>query len=71
MMGFLVLVLANLVPLRRFGILVALTMISSGVGSITLLPAIILLTKAGFIGDFSRFINGAKSRLIKELKGGD
>lgn len=70
-MGFLVLVLAELVPLRRFGILVAITMVSSGIGAITLLPAIILFSKAGFIGDFSRFINGAKNRLIKELKGGD
>jgi predicted RND superfamily exporter protein len=70
MMGFLVLVLAELVPLRRFGILVAITMIGSGIGAITLLPAIILLSKAGFIGDFSRFINGAKNRLTKELKGG-
>jgi len=70
-MGFLVLILSNLVPLRRFGILVAITMIGSGIGAITLLPSIILLSKAGFIGDFSRFINGAKNRLIKELKGGD
>jgi predicted RND superfamily exporter protein len=67
MMGFLVLVLANLVPLRRFGILVALTMISSGVGSITLLPAIILLSKAKFIGDFSRFITTAKNHLMQRL----
>ena len=69
-MGFLVLTLANLVPLQRFGILVAITMIGSGIGAITLLPAIILLTKSGFIGDFSRFINGAKNRLINKLKGG-
>jgi predicted RND superfamily exporter protein len=62
-MGFLVLILGNLVPLQRFGILVAITMISSGIGAITLLPAIILLSKAGFIGDFSRFINGAKNLL--------
>jgi len=70
-MGFLVLILSNLVPLQRFGILVAITMIGSGIGAITLLPAIILLSRASFIGDFSRFINGAKNRLIKELKGGD
>ena len=60
-MGFLVLILANLVPLQRFGILVAITMVGSGVGAITLLPAIILLTKAGFIGSFersSRYISG-------------
>jgi len=57
--GFLVLILANLVPLQRFGILVAVTMVTSGVGAITLLPAVILLTKASFIGSFEKFINKA------------
>lgn len=56
MMGFLVLLLADLVPLQRFGYLVAITMIGSGVGAMTLLPAIILLTKSGFIGNFKIFI---------------
>lgn len=55
-MGFLVLLLADLVPLQRFGSLIAITMIGSGVGAITLLPAIILLTKPGFIGNFKIFI---------------
>ena len=61
MMGFLVLLLADLVPLQRFGTLIAITMIVSGVGALNLLPAVILLTKAGFIGDFKNFsskING-------------
>jgi predicted RND superfamily exporter protein len=40
-LGFIILVFANLVPLQRFGILVALTMVCSGIGSITLLPAIL------------------------------
>jgi predicted RND superfamily exporter protein len=53
MMGFLVLILANMIPLRRFGILVAITMVGSGASAITLLPAIILLTKAGFIDSFN------------------
>jgi len=57
MMGFLVLLLADLVPLQRFGTLIAITMIGSGVGALTLLPAVILLTKAGFIGDFEKFIS--------------
>lgn len=48
-MGFLVLVIADLIPLRRFGVLVAITMISSGIGAITLLPAILLLTKTRFM----------------------
>lgn len=62
-MGFLVLILAALIPLRRFGILIAITMIGSGFGAITLLPAIILLTKASFIGDFKRFMSNTKNRL--------
>jgi len=43
--GFLVLIFANLIPLQRFGILVAITMLSSGLGALVILPAIILLTK--------------------------
>lgn len=68
MLGFLVLVLANLIPLRRFGILVAITMIGSGVSAITLLPSIILATKAGFIGDFQRFINMSKNHFMNKNK---
>jgi len=64
-LGFLVLVLGSLVPLQRFGILVAITMVSSGFGAITLLPAIILLTKPSFIGSFKKFINGKVNHLIK------
>jgi predicted RND superfamily exporter protein len=41
-LGFLVLVLSNLVPLQRFGILVAVTMIISGSAAITLLPALLI-----------------------------
>ncbi len=40
--GFLVFLLADLVPLQRFGALIALTMVSSGSASIFILPAIIL-----------------------------
>jgi predicted RND superfamily exporter protein len=47
--GFLVLMLAKLIPLQRFGILVAITMISSGLGAITILPIIILSSKTKFI----------------------
>ncbi|MCK4667745.1 RND family transporter, partial [Candidatus Dependentiae bacterium] len=47
-LGFLILLFANLIPLRRFGILIAITMISSGIGAITLLPAaILIITKNG------------------------
>jgi uncharacterized protein len=41
--GFLVLIFANLIPLQQFGILIAVTMFCSGMGAITLLPAIISL----------------------------
>lgn len=44
-LGFLVLIFANLIPLRRFGLLVAITMLSSGVGALTLLPAILQIAK--------------------------
>jgi len=49
-LGFLVLLLCNIVPLQRFGLLVAITMFASGIGAVTFLPALILLTKAGFMG---------------------
>ncbi|MEO0083641.1 MAG: MMPL family transporter [candidate division WOR-3 bacterium] len=42
--GFLVLVFANLIPLQRFGILIAITMIFSGISALVVLPAIILVT---------------------------
>lgn len=40
-LGFLVLSFSNLVPLQRFGLLVAVTMITSGAAAITLLPAVL------------------------------
>ncbi len=42
--GFLVLLFSNLVPLQRFGALVGVTMISSGLATLTLLPSIIILS---------------------------
>lgn len=42
-LGFIVLVFANLIPLERFGILVAVTMLSSGFGAIVLLPSVIVM----------------------------
>ena len=41
--GFLVLVFSEMVPLQYFGLLIALSMFSSGLGAITLLPAILIL----------------------------
>ena len=72
MMGFLVLVLGNIVPMQRFGYLIAVTMVTSALGAITLLPALILVTKARFIGEFDRVaermlhqMNGLKSLIEK------
>ncbi len=45
--GFLILLFANLVPLQRFGALVAITMISSGVGTVVIIPAILIVSGAG------------------------
>ncbi len=64
MLGFLVLMFANLIPLQRFGILVAITMIGSGIGAITILPAIIIITKAKFMGDWSEI----KTKVIKSTR---
>ena len=49
MTGFLVLVFASLIPLQRFGILVAITTLGSGLGAITILPAIIFLTNIKYV----------------------
>jgi hypothetical protein len=43
MLGFLVLIFANLMPLQQFGILIAVTMFCSGFGAITVLPSVISL----------------------------
>lgn len=48
-LGFLVLTFGNLIPLRRFGLLVAITMLSSGLGALTLLPAAVIRTKAKWL----------------------
>jgi len=69
MMGFLVLVLGNIVPMQRFGYLIALTMIISATASITVLPALLLVTRAGFIGNFEKFIG--KTINHKIIRGGN
>jgi len=43
--GFLVLLFSQMVPLQNFGLLVAISMIGSGTGSLTLLPVILILTE--------------------------
>ncbi len=42
--GFLVLLFSQMVPLQNFGLLVALSMVGSGLGALTLLPVILILT---------------------------
>lgn len=71
-MGFIILIFAQLIPIQRFGWLTATTMIFSAAGAITFLPALILLTKARFVGDFNRLetmnkIQGIKSKLSDAL----
>jgi hydrophobe/amphiphile efflux-3 (HAE3) family protein len=41
--GFLVLLFSQIVPLQNFGLLIAISMFSSGLGALTLLPAILVL----------------------------
>jgi predicted RND superfamily exporter protein len=41
--GFLVLIFSEMVPLQYFGLLVALSMLGSGLGALTLLPVILIL----------------------------
>jgi predicted RND superfamily exporter protein len=42
--GFLVLLYSEMVPLEYFGLLIALSMFASGLGALTLLPAILVLS---------------------------
>ena len=67
MTGFLVLILGDIVPIQRFGYLVAITMFTSALGAITILPALILITKAKFIGEFDRVAYGIRQH-VNELK---
>ncbi len=41
--GFLILLFAQLLPIRSFGLLIAISMFGSGLGALTLLPVIIIL----------------------------
>jgi uncharacterized protein len=49
-MGFIALLFADLMPLRQFGILIAIAMIGSGAGALSLLPALMLSAPAAFMG---------------------
>ena len=54
-LGFLVLLLASIIPLRHFGWLTALTMASSAAAALCVLPALILVLRPRFVGEL---ING-------------
>ncbi len=45
--GFIILVFAKLIPLRRFGILISITMFASAFGAVFILPAIYSLKRGG------------------------
>ncbi len=67
MMGFLVLVLGHIVPMQRFGYLIALTMIISATASLTVLPALLLVTRAGFIGRLGLLTTGLVSKVAYKI----
>ena len=67
-MGFLVLVLGSIVPLQRFGYLIALSMIVSAVASITVLPALLLVTRPGFVGRLGTLTNGLVSKAADRIR---
>lgn len=64
-LGFLVLLLANLVPLQRFGILGALTMVSAGLGALFLVPAVIMLVPSSFAGSLPASARDLYNRIRK------
>ncbi|MHB2150783.1 efflux RND transporter permease subunit [Calditrichota bacterium LG25] len=53
--GFIILIFAQLIPIQRFGWLTATTMLFSSIGAVTFLPALILFTRARFVGNFRNF----------------
>lgn len=48
-LGFLVLILATLIPLRRFGIMIFITMLLSSLSALILLPILIFIIKPTFL----------------------
>ncbi len=66
--GFLILIFGTLIPIRNVGILTFVTMIISALSSITLLPAILILTKAKFIGEFDKIMESKIPKRLKNFK---
>ncbi len=62
--GFIVLLFSQLVPLQNFGLLIAVSMIGSGLGALTILPAILILANRKKI---QLIINKIKVKIMKSI----
>jgi predicted RND superfamily exporter protein len=67
-MGFLVLVLGDIVPMRWFGYILAMTMITASLSAITVLPALILVSRSGFVGNFDHFTSALAVKASEKIK---
>jgi predicted RND superfamily exporter protein len=67
-MGFLVLIFGDIVPMRWFGYVLAITMITAALSSITVLPALILVSRSGLVGNYDRFTNDMGARVSGIIK---
>ena len=65
MMGFLALVMGSIVPMQRFGWMIAVTMLTSALFALTFLPAVIMLSHAKFVLAFKQ---ATKNMLLKNNK---
>jgi uncharacterized protein len=64
--GFLVLLFSNFTPLIRLGGLVALTMMTTSLGSLIFLPLLLNLCKPRFIGGIAEERNSEKTMAVSE-----
>jgi len=60
-LGFLVMIFANLVPLQRVAILVAITMLTSGLAALTLLPVSLIIYRKKLTAIFNTVKNNKKN----------
>jgi len=67
-LGFLVMLLSHIVPLQRFGWLTALAMFTSATGAIFVLPALIITTQAGFVGNWENFGNTVGKKVLANIQ---
>jgi len=72
MLGFLTLLFGSIVPMQRFGWLIALTMVISALTALIFLPSLILLTHTSFLGQLKHItlknINGIQSKMKERIK---